>query len=105
TATFPAIQFRGQNSPTTITFNLAPNQITDLTLRIGITCAYNGGRPSVQINGQTTDDPPLSNQPNSRSFTTGTYPGNNTLFTYTLAACALVVRREQFDDNPDQWLD
>jgi rhamnogalacturonan endolyase len=53
-ATFPAIQFRGQNSPTTITFNLAPNQITDLALRIGITCAYNGGRPSVQINGQPT---------------------------------------------------
>ena len=23
---FPAIQFRGQNSPTTIRFNLAPNQ-------------------------------------------------------------------------------
>src|SRR5262249_30173163 len=62
-ATFPAIQFRGKNSPTTIRFNLAPNQVTNLTFKIGITCAYNGGRPSVTINGQATTNPGQSTQP------------------------------------------
>src|SRR5262249_23150127 len=57
---------------------------------IGITCAYNGGRPSVAINGQPTTDPSASSQPSSRSFTIGTYRGNNILFTYTLPAGALV---------------
>lgn len=88
---FPAIQFRGENSPTTITFNLSPSQLTDLTLRIGITCAYNGGRPSVAINGVSTPDPGASSQPSSRSFTIGTYRGNNALFTYTLPVSALVA--------------
>ena len=80
---FPAIQFRGQNSPTTIKFNLAPNQITNLTLRIGITCAYNNGRPQITVNSFTSNQPAASTQPNSRSFTIGTYRGNNALFTYT----------------------
>src|SRR5262249_21119467 len=42
-AVFPAIQFRGKNSPATIRFTLAPNQVAALTLRIGITCAYING--------------------------------------------------------------
>jgi rhamnogalacturonan endolyase len=99
-STFPAIQLRGKNSPTTIRFNLAPNQLTNLTFKIGITCAYNGGRPSVTINGQSTTDPPASNQPNSRSFTIGTYRGNNTLFTYTLPAGSLVVGMNTLTINP-----
>ena len=98
--TFPAIQFRGKNSPTTIKFNLAPNQVTNLTFKIGITCAYNGGRPSVAINGQATTDPAASNQPNSRSFTIGTYRGNNTLFTYTLPAGALTAGMNTLTINP-----
>ncbi len=88
---FPAIQFRGANSPTTINFTLAANQITPLTLRIGVTCAYNSGRPSVVVNGRSTTNPGASSQPSSRSFTIGTYRGNNALFTYTIAASSLVV--------------
>src|SRR5262249_56007533 len=59
-ATFPAIQFRGKNSPTTIRFNLAANQVTNLTLKIGITCTYNAHRPSSQFTPLSSPDPPPS---------------------------------------------
>jgi autotransporter-associated beta strand protein len=108
---FPAIQFRGQNSPTTIKFNLAPNQITNLTLRIGISCAYNNGRPQITVNSFTSGQPAASNQPNSRSFTIGTYRGNNALFTYSIPASALVAGTNTMTINPisgstdiSQWL-
>jgi rhamnogalacturonan endolyase len=99
-STFPAIQFRGANSPTTITFTLAPNQIADLTARIGLTCAYNGGRPQITVNGFTSAAPAASSQPSSRSFTIGTYRGNNALFTYTIPASALVVGTNTMTINP-----
>ncbi|OMF38059.1 hypothetical protein BK133_03520 [Paenibacillus sp. FSL H8-0548] len=87
---FPAIQFRGQNSPTTITFNLNSTQAAaSHTLRIGITTAYNGGRPSVTINGNSMSNPSASSQPNSRSFTIGTYRGNNNTFSWTIPASYL----------------
>ena len=98
--TWPAIQMRGANSPMTIKFTLAPNQITALTLRIGITCAYIGGRPSVSINGVGTTNPGPSAQPDSRSFTIGTYRGNNTLFTYSLPASALVAGTNTITISP-----
>lgn len=89
---FPAIQFRGANSPTTIKFNLAPNQLAALTLRIGLTCAYNSGRPQIGVNNTFTSAvPAASSQPSSRSFTIGTYRGNNALFTYSIPASALVA--------------
>ena len=109
--TFPAIQFRGQNSPTTIKFNLAPNQITNLTLRIGLSCAYNNGRPQITVNSFTSGQPAASNQPNSRSFTIGTYRGNNALFTYNIPSSALVVGTNTMTITPisgstdiSQWL-
>jgi len=84
---FPAIQFRGQNTPTTITFNLNSSQAASShVLRIGITAAYNNGRPSVTINGNTLSNPAASSQPNSRSFTIGTYRGNNATFSWTIPA-------------------
>jgi rhamnogalacturonan endolyase len=88
--TFPAVQFRGDNSPTTITFNLTSAQVAAHTLRIGITCAYNNGRPSVVVNGHATTNPGASSQPSSRSITIGTYRGNNTTFTYSIPASSFV---------------
>jgi rhamnogalacturonan endolyase len=60
------------------------------TLRIGITCAYNNGRPSVSVNGHALTNPGASSQPNSRSITIGTYRGNNTTFTYSVPAADFV---------------
>jgi len=87
---FPAIQMRLTNSPTTVNFNLSADQVATSTLRIGITCAYNNGRPQITINGHTLSNPGASSQPNSRSFTVGTYRGNNATFTYTIPAGDLV---------------
>ncbi|HTY88272.1 MAG TPA: rhamnogalacturonan lyase B N-terminal domain-containing protein [Candidatus Acidoferrum sp.] len=97
---FPAIQMRGTNSPTTILFNLTADQIANLTLRLGMTCAYNGGRPQVTINGNTRPYPGASSQPNSRSFTVGTYRGNQTNETYTLPSSTLVVGQNTLTINP-----
>jgi rhamnogalacturonan endolyase len=84
---FPAVQFRGDNSPTTVTFSLTSAQAAAAhTLKIGITCAYNNGRPQATINGHTLSSPGASSQPNSRSITVGTYRGNNTTFTWTVPA-------------------
>ena len=89
---FPSIEARAANSPVTVQFYLAPNQITDLTLKIGITTAYNGGRPQVNVNNAyNTPIINPSNQPQTRTFTVGTYRGNNTTFTFTIPASALVV--------------
>lgn len=88
---FPAIQFRGQNSPTTITFNMNASQAASShTLNIGITAAYNNGRPSVAVNGHALTNPAASSQPNSRSFTIGTYRGNNTTFSWNIPASYFV---------------
>ncbi|KAA8784007.1 rhamnogalacturonan endolyase [Paenibacillus sp. 4624] len=88
---FPAIQFRGQNSPTTVNFNLNAAQASSShVLNIGITAAYINGRPSVTINGRTLSNPAPSAQPNSRSFTIGTYRGNNTTFSWNIPASHFV---------------
>ncbi|WP_282936110.1 polysaccharide lyase family protein [Paenibacillus sp. RC67] len=61
------------------------------TLKIGITAAYNNGRPSVAINGTSLSVPSASTQPNSRSITIGTYRGNNTTFTWSIPATNFVA--------------
>jgi len=89
-SSFPAIQFRGDNSPTTITFSLTSGQVAAHTLKIGICSAYIGGRPSVTVNGHATTNPGASSQPDSRSVTIGTYRGNNTTFSYSIPAADFV---------------
>ncbi|MNI25252.1 hypothetical protein D3C73_788930 [compost metagenome] len=88
---FPAVQFRAQNSPTAVTFTLSSAQgAAAHVLNIGITTAYINGRPSVTINGHTLSNPAASSQPNSRSFTIGTYRGNNTTFSWSIPSSYLV---------------
>lgn len=89
---FPALQLRKVNSPTTITFNLSKEQAESKhTLKIGITAAYNGGRPSVEVNGKELSKPDATTQPKSRSITIGTYRGNNNTFTWDIPASNFVV--------------
>ncbi len=88
---FPAIQFRGKNSPTTVNFSLnATHAAASHVLKIGITTALYNGRPSVTINGHGLTNPGPSSQPDSRSFTIGTYRGNNTTFSWTIPSSYLV---------------
>lgn len=99
-ASFPAIQFRGKNPTITLKFTLDQSQIANRTLRIGITGAYGGGRPSVQINGQPTSSQSATSQPSSRSFTIGTYRGNNRQLAYAISAADLVVGTNTITMSP-----
>lgn len=87
---FPAAQFRATNSPTTINFTLTADQAASAhTINIGITTAYNNGRPSVTVNGNSLANKSASIQPKSRSLTVGTYRGNNTTFSWSIPASYL----------------
>jgi len=98
---FPAVQFRQINSPITITFDLTEEQAAAAhTLNIGITGAYNGGRPGVSINGYSLTVPSPSAQPSSRSFTIGTYRGNNTLYTWSIPASRFVTGSNAITFSP-----
>ena len=92
TGSFPSCQFRGTNSPTTILFNLSSTQAASAhTLNIGITTAYNNGRPSATINGHALSNPGASTQPGDRSLTTGDYRGNNATFTWSIPSSDFVT--------------
>lgn len=60
-------------------------------LKIGITTAYNGGRPKVSINDIALKNPSASFQPNSRDVTIGTYRGNNVTYSYYIPASHFVA--------------
>ncbi|QYF93453.1 hypothetical protein KY495_22770 [Massilia sp. PAMC28688] len=90
TNAFPAAQWKsGVNNPTRVTFNLMADQVRNRTIRIGITTAFAGGRPAIQVNNWSSPLPPPSIQPNSRGLTIGTYRGNNARFTFAVPASAL----------------
>lgn len=90
---FPAAQWKtGVNNSTRVSFELSADQISNRTLRIGISAAYEGGRPGIKMNNYTPGAvPPASSQPDSRSLTTGNYRGNNRMYTYPIPSSALVV--------------
>lgn len=111
-AKFPALQLRKTNSPTTIKFRLTREQLADRILRIGITCTYGSGRPDIRVNNWKPAKPSEAvEQPRSRSFTIGTYRGNNATFTYTIPASAFVAGENTLTIAPlsgsgdlTQWL-
>jgi rhamnogalacturonan endolyase len=101
TSSFPSCQFRGTNSPTTINFTLTAAQAAAAhTLNIGITTAYNNGRPSVTINGHALSNPGASTQPGDRSITTGDYRGNNTTFSWSVPASDFVTGSNSLTITP-----
>jgi rhamnogalacturonan endolyase len=92
TSDWPSCQFRGTNGMLTIQFTLTAAQAASShTLRIGITTAYNNGRPQPTINGNTLAGPGIPTQPEDRSLTTGTYRGNNDMFTWSIPSSDLVA--------------
>ncbi|KTC63405.1 rhamnogalacturonase B [Pseudomonas fluorescens ABAC62] len=88
--TFPAAQWRDVNSPTRLQFVLAADAVQTYTLRVFISLAQAGGRPTVSVNQHwNAPVPSASNQPDSRGITRGTYRGNNSLFEFSIPATAL----------------
>jgi rhamnogalacturonan endolyase len=90
-AGFPAYQWKDVNGTITVRFNLRLDQISNMTLRVGITTAYANGRPTAKINSWTAPIPSASTQPTTRTLTIGSYRGNNTTFSYAIPASSLVV--------------
>jgi rhamnogalacturonan endolyase len=88
---FPAYQWKDVNGRLTVRFSLRSDQISDLTLRIGITTAYENGRPTVKLNNWSAPIPSPSVQPSTRTLTIGSYRGNNTMFSFAIPASSLVV--------------
>lgn len=98
--TFPAAQWKvAVNNPTRVTFELAPEQVANHTIRIGISTASGGGRPQIGVNGWTSAVPAASTQPSTRNVTVGNYRGNNKLFTYAVPASAFVAGRNTLTIN------
>lgn len=88
---FPAAQFSAANNNATIIFNLTPIEAAEAhTLNIGITTAYNNGRPDVTINGHKLPLKNASKQPSTRTLTVGNYRGNNTTFAWSIPAAYFV---------------
>ena len=91
-STWPAIQFRDINSPSTIDFSLTAAQAASPHIfKLGITEAYAGGRPIVVVNGNRLDAPPAVREPKSRSFTTGSYRGYCHIFSLNIPASDFVA--------------
>jgi len=88
---FPAYSWKGVNGSQVVQFQLTASQLVASKVRIGITTAYAGGRPQIKVNDWTSPAPSASTQPDSRNMTVGTYRGNNTLYTYSVPASALVA--------------
>ena len=88
---FPAYHWKSVNGLATIKFNLRKSQIAPLTLRMGLTVAFAGGRPKAQVNGWISANPAPSTQPTSRTLTVGTYRGNNVMYGFNIPASELVV--------------
>jgi rhamnogalacturonan endolyase len=89
-SSFPAYQWRDENNPITVKFNLTSAQVAAHNVTIGLTAAYSSGRPQITVNSWTSPAPSSSSQPASRCLTIGTYRGNNTTYTYAVPASAFV---------------
>ena len=89
TSTFPAYMWKDINNDHIIYFKLSSSQLAQAhQLRIGITCAFANGRPTITVNNWSSSFPSASSQPSTRNLTTGSYRCNNTTFTYDIPASA-----------------
>ncbi|WP_308366266.1 MULTISPECIES: rhamnogalacturonan lyase B N-terminal domain-containing protein [unclassified Microbulbifer] len=96
-ADFPAYMWKDINNDHIVRFKLDSEQIAaGHTLRIGLTCAFAGGRPNIKVNDWTSAFQWPSSQPRSRSLTTGSYRCNNTIYSFDIPASA-------FKPDPDEW--
>jgi rhamnogalacturonan endolyase len=100
-ARFSAPRLRKLNSPTTNEFNLTKELIVDRVLRLASTCTCDGARSDVTMNEWKMRKPAEApEQPMSRSFSIGTYRGNNAMFTYRIPASAFAVGENTLTITP-----
>lgn len=96
-SSFPAYMWKDINNDHIIYFKLSSAQLaSDHSLRIGITVAKSSGRPKISVNDWTSDNTSPSDQPTSRSLTTGSYRGNNDTYTFDIPASV-------WKTDPNAW--
>jgi rhamnogalacturonan endolyase len=86
---FPACQWMRVNGQQVVKFTLTPEQLSDHTLRIGITASFSGARPRMRVNEWESKLLPAPRKIDSRSLTIGSYRGHNATFTFNVPAKAL----------------
>lgn len=81
-STFPMAVFK-DIGPVTVRFNItAPQRLRIVTLMIGTTLSFQGGRPDVAINGVKLTTPPAPIEIQSRGVTRGAYRGYGEIYTW-----------------------
>lgn len=86
---FPSYMWKDVNNDHIVYFRLNDSQRSQPhTLRIGLTCAFSGGRPTISVNNWSAGLPSPSSQPSTRTLTVGTYRCNNVTYTFNVPASA-----------------
>ncbi|AJQ92578.1 hypothetical Protein YC6258_00528 [Gynuella sunshinyii YC6258] len=86
---FPAYFWKDVNNNHIIYFKLSPEELSRAhTIRVGLTCAFSGGRPRLYVNDWTSPVMSPSDQPKTRTLTVGTYRCNNVTYSYDVPASA-----------------
>ncbi|KAL0935328.1 polysaccharide lyase family 4 protein [Colletotrichum truncatum] len=94
---FPGYMWKEVNSGYLIYFKLNAEQLkSGHTVRIGLTEAYIGGRPSIKVNQWSSALPAATKQASTRSLTVGTYRGNNVKLTYAVPQSAWIQSTSEY---------
>ncbi|KAI1083383.1 polysaccharide lyase family 4 protein, partial [Whalleya microplaca] len=88
---FPMALFSKTGGNVEVNFDLAQSQVQDLTLRVGTTLSFKGGRPSVAIGSWTGKDPGAPKLIDSRGVTRGAYRGYGEVYTWSVPSSALTT--------------
>jgi rhamnogalacturonan endolyase len=97
-ASFPAYMWKDVNDGVLVYFKLTKEQAAAAhTLRVGVTDAFLNGRPRITVNDWVSAVPTAPTQPSTRSLTTGSYRGNNHMFTFNVPSSAWKTDTTQYN--------
>ena len=97
-ASFPAYMWKDVNDGVLVYFRLTKEQAAAAhTLRVGVTDAFLNGRPRITVNDWVSAVPTAPAQPSTRSLTTGSYRGNNHMFTFNVPSSAWKTDTTQYN--------
>ncbi|KAK1958799.1 rhamnogalacturonase B [Colletotrichum sublineola] len=86
---FPMALFSKMGGTANVSFNLADNQLQGVTLRVGTTLSFKGGRPMVQINNWQAPDLGPPTLIDSRGVTRGAYRGFGNVYEWKVPPAEL----------------
>ncbi|CCF32218.1 rhamnogalacturonase B [Colletotrichum higginsianum] len=83
---FPMALFSKVGGNATVQFDLTADQLQGVTLRVGTTLSFKGGRPNARINDWQAPDPGAPTLIDSRGVTRGAYRGFGDVYTWDVPA-------------------